>query len=229
MIKHFPKLLLLACSVAFWGAATAADVTVKGEVLEVKDVDSYTYLRLKTAQGEVWSAVLTAPVKKGEVVTIENAVQMDNFQSNTLKKTFPVIYFGSLVGAPEYVAPKMGAATAPIAKADLMADVKVPRATGAQAYTVAEIINKSTTLKDKNVVLRARVVKVNGGILGKNWLHVRDGSGSESDATNDLLVTSADTARLGDTVLINGTVRADKDFGGGYAFKVMVEGATLKP
>ena len=228
-MKHFSKTLLLACSVAFCGAVNAEDVTVKGEVLEVKDVDSYTYLRMKTAKGEVWSAVLTAPVKKGEVVTIENAVQMDNFQSNTLKKTFPVIYFGSLVGAPEHVAPKMGAATAPIAKADLMADVKVPKASGAQAYTVAEIINKSTTLKDKNVVLRARVVKVNTAILGKNWLHVRDGSGSEADATNDLLVTSADTARLGDTVLINGIVRADKDFGGGYAFKVMVEGATLKP
>ena len=228
-MTHFPKLLLLACGVAFWGAAVAEDVTVKGEVLEIRDVDSYTYLRMKTAKGEVWSAVLTAPVKKGEVVTIENAVQMDNFQSNTLKKTFPVIYFGNLVGAPEYVAPKSSAATAPVTKADLAANVKVPKATGAQAYTVAEIIGKGAALKDKNVVLRARVVKFNPAIMGKNWLHVRDGSGSEADGSNDLLVTSADTAKLGDTVLINGTVRADKDFGGGYAFKVMVEGATLKP
>ena len=227
-MTHFLKPLLLACGVAFWGAATAADVTVKGEVLEIRDVDSYTYLRLKSAQGEVWSAVLTAPVKKGEVVTVENAVQMDNFQSNTLKKTFPIIYFGSLAGAPES-APKLSAADAPIAKADLVADVKVAKATGAQAYTVAEIIGKSTALKDKNVLLRARVVKVNGGIMGKNWLHVRDGSGSDADATNDLLVTSAETAKLGDTVLISGTVRNDKDFGGGYAYKVLIEGATLKP
>lgn len=227
-MKNLPKLLLLACSVAFWGAAVAADVTLKGEVLEIKDVDSYTYLRLKTEKGEVWSAVLTAPVKKGEIVTIENAVQMDNFQSNTLKKTFPIIYFGSLVGAPEYVPPKLSAATAPLAKADLVADVKVPKATGAQAYTVAEIIGKGAALKDKNVLLRARVVKLNAAIMGKNWLHVRDGSGSEADGTNDLLVTSADTAKLGDTVLISGTVRNDKDFGGGYAYKVLVEGATLK-
>ena len=228
-MTHFPKLLLLACGVAFWGAAVAEDVTVKGEVLEIRDVDSYTYLRMKTAKGEVWSAVLTAPVKKGEVVTIENAVQMDNFQSNTLKKTFPVIYFGSLVGAPEHVAPKMGATPSPLAKAELVADVKVPKATGAQAYTVAEIIGKGAALKDKNVVLRARVVKFNPAIMGKNWLHVRDGSGSEADGSNDLLVTSADTAKVGDTVLVSGTVRNDKDFGGGYAFKVLVEGATLKP
>lgn len=227
-MKHFPKLILLACGVAFWGAAAAADATVKGEVLEIKDVESYTYLRLKTAQGEVWSAVLTAPVKKGALVTIENAVQMDNFQSNTLKKTFPVIYFGSLVGAPESAAPKLSAANAPAAKADVVADVKVAKATGAQAYTVAEIIGKSTALKDKNVQLRARVVKFNGGIMGKNWLHVRDGSGAEADASNDLLVTSADSAKLGDTVLISGTVRNDKDFGGGYAYKVLIEDAKLK-
>ncbi len=229
MIKQIPKLFLLVCGLAMLGTATAEDVTVKGEVLEIRDVDSYTYLRLKTANGEVWSAVLTAPVKKGATVTIENAVQMDNFQSNTLKKTFPVIYFGSLAGAPESAPQKLGAITTPATKADLMADVKVPKATGAQAYTVAEIIGKSAALKDKDVLLRARVVKLNAAIMGKNWLHVRDGSGSEAEATNDLLVTSVDTAKVGDTVLISGTVRADKDFGGGYAYKVLVEGATLKP
>jgi hypothetical protein len=43
---------------------------LKGEVLEVIDVDAYTYLRLKTASGEIWAAVAKVPAKKGATVTI---------------------------------------------------------------------------------------------------------------------------------------------------------------
>src|SRR5471030_1039771 len=102
------KILLAICMIiaaAFAGAAEKANpvppaaMTVKGEVLEVKDVDSYTYLRLKTKDGETWAAVNTAALKKGAKVTIENAMVMTNFESKTLKKTFSTIVFGTLAGA----------------------------------------------------------------------------------------------------------------------------------
>ena len=82
------------------GIATAADSpvtsaqTFKGEVLEAKDVDIYTYLRLKTKDGEIWAAVNKSPVKVGSEVTISNPMMMNNFESKTLKKTFDKIVFG---------------------------------------------------------------------------------------------------------------------------------------
>src|SRR5215208_7807245 len=102
------KVLLVTCMLAaapfVWAAdksappAPAANA-VTGEVLEVQNVESYTYLRLKTAQGETWAAVPTAAVKKGAKVTIENPNVMKNFESKTLKKTFPTVVFGTLAGA----------------------------------------------------------------------------------------------------------------------------------
>jgi hypothetical protein len=213
-------------------AATAPSVIVTGKVLEVKNVDSYTYLRLNTNNGDLWAAVMKAPVRKGSTVTVENGVVMNNFESKSLKKTFPVILFGSLGGAAAVAPSGHGMGTAyplvPGKKLEAINDAPVAKAGGANARTVAEIISQRAELKDKPVLLRGKVVKYNPSIMGKNWIHLRDGSGSAADETNDILVTSAIETRVGDIVTIKGTVRTDKDFGSGYAYKVLIEEATLQ-
>lgn len=217
-------------------APAATGATVKGQVLEVKDVDAYTYLRLKTKDGEQWAAVNKAPVKQGAEVTIENAAVMKNFESKTLKRKFDTIVFGSLAGATPVAAAgtppagggkDLGAMHSGMSKAVDVGDVKVAKASGADARTVAEIVGKPGELKNKPVVVRAKVVKFTPAILGKNWIHVRDGTGSDADGTNDVLVTSQAEAKVGDVVLIKGIVRTDVDLGSGYAYKVLVEEATL--
>jgi len=213
--------------------ADAPSASVTGKVLEVKNVDSYTYLRLATPNGELWAAVMTAKVKKGSTVTIENGVMMSNFYSKSLKQTFPQVLFGALAGSATANASggrAMGSAypLVPAKKLEKINDAPVAKASGANARTVAEIIAKSAELKDKPVLLRGKVVKFNGGIMGKNWLHLRDGSGSADSETNDILVTSAAEAKVGDVVTVKGTIRTDKDFGAGYAYKVLIEDATLQ-
>ncbi|MDD5296460.1 MAG: hypothetical protein PHU46_06060 [Rhodocyclaceae bacterium] len=204
-----------------------AAASVKGEVLEILEVDSYTYLRLKTKDGETWAAVAKAPVKKGAQVTVENAMVMNNFESKSLKRTFPTILFGSLPGAAG-AAPAMGHGAGAKPAVDTE-HIKVSKATGPNARTVAEIVTKAAELKDKPVVVRGKVVKFNPEIMGKNWVHLRDGTGSAEKNSNDILVTTAGQAKPGDVVTVKGTVRTDKDFGSGYAYKVMIEEATLQP
>ena len=214
-------------------AASPSAQTLKGEVLEVKDVDAYTYLRLKTKDGEMWAAVNKAPVKKGAQVTIENAAMMNNFVSKTLNKTFDHIVFGTLAGAGS----AKGAAPAKTDMASMHAgvpatpevtDVKVPKASGPDARTVAEIVGGKAALKGKSVLVRGKVVKFTPEVMGKNWIHLRDGSGSAADKTNDILVTTKEETRIGDIVLVKGVVRTDVDLGSGYAYAVMVEEATLQ-
>ncbi len=72
------------------------DTALNGDVLETLPVSKYTYLRLRTSTGEVWAAVPSAPIAVGSHVAIENATRMDDFKSTTLKRTFQVIYFGTL-------------------------------------------------------------------------------------------------------------------------------------
>lgn len=217
----FASALLLAALVA---QASAAN-TVQGKVLEVKNTDSYTYLLLRVGTQETWAAVGLSKIKPGATVTLENAMEMKNFESKALKKTFPSIFFGNLQG-------ETGAAANPSYAAKdavLAADVKVSKAGGPNGQTVADVLSKAATLNNKSVAIHAKVVKVNSGIMGKNWVHLRDGSGKGEDGSNDLLVTTTAEVVLGSTVTASGTVRTNKDFGSGYAYKVLLEDASFKP
>lgn len=228
------KVLLSACLILASTLAAAADLrstaapgALRGEVLEVRDVDSYTYLRLKTRDGETWAAVPKAAIRTGALVSIEDPMVMKNFESKSLKKTFDTVVFGNLAAGEGKTAGK----EAPLAHANVIrdkADAKVARAAGANAHTVAEIVSGAAALKDKPVVVRGRVVKFNAQIMGKNWVHLRDGSGTDAAGTNDVLLTTTDTAQPGDVVTASGVVRTDRDFGSGYAYKVLIEEATLQ-
>ncbi len=235
------KVLLATCLLVFssfiWAAENPAPASpptaiVKGEVLEVKDVESYTYLLLKTREGETWAAVDKATVKKGDEVTLENVTVMNNFESKSLKKTFPTILFGTLGGAgtvaPAGHVPGSSYPATAASKPEAVKDEHIDKASGANSQTVADVMTRSAKLKHKPVLVRGKVVKYNPGIMGKNWVHLRDGSGSAADGSNDLLVTTMSTTKVGDVVTAKGIVSTDRDFGAGYAYKVVVEEATLQ-
>jgi hypothetical protein len=206
----------------------AQTAPLTGTVLEVKDVPSYTYLRLRTKEGEVWTAVPTAPVKVGAEVTIIDPQPMDGFRSGTLDRTFDRIYFGTVTSREaQPAAPDVGAMHAAAGKGAAVPTVKVEKAKGPNAQTVAGIATGAASLKGKSVTVRGQVVKFNPEVMGKNWIHLRDGTGSAADGSNDILVVTSDTARVGDVVQVAGTVRTDRDFGSGYAYKVLVEEARV--
>jgi hypothetical protein len=218
--------VLLAAAGTTLAMPASSTASLAGEVLETRDVESYTYLRLKTKEGEVWAAVPASTVKKGARVTIENAMPMENFESKTLKRKFDRIVFGTIAGAnAKASAPLGGPHGAPAVAAVPVA--KVAKATGPEAKTVAEVVGGRKSLKDKTVLVRGQVVKVNMGIMGKNWVHLQDGSGSAANSTNDILVTTQDKAAVGDILNAKGTVRTDVNLGSGYAYAVLIEDAAL--
>lgn len=211
------------------GAAPASGEGLSGKVLERLDASPYCYLRLKTAKGEVWAAVPEAKIEKGADVTVANPMLMSNFESKTLKRTFAEVYFGTLAtaGAAAGAAPA-GNPHAGVAQTAPAIEVgKVDKATGADARTVSEVWAQKASLKGKSVTIRGKVVKYSAGVMGKNWLHLQDGSGDAKKGTNDITVTSKDEAAKGDTVTIKGTVSTDKDFGAGYTYAIIVEDAKV--
>lgn len=219
---------------------TAPANVLTGKVQESIDASSYTYLRLATASGEVWAAVPTTKAAVGSEVTVQGPMWMENFQSKTLNRTWPRIAFGTLATA-EAAAPAPAAAGAGMFAAQAAAmppghpattapadvgPVSVSKAAGPQGRTIADVYRTRAQLKDKKVAVRGKVVKATLGVMGKNWLHLRDGTGDGASA--DLTVASADAAAVGDTVVVTGTVHLDRDLGAGYHYDVLVEDAAVK-
>jgi hypothetical protein len=198
---------------------------LSGKVLESIPAPPYVYLRLQTAQGEIWAAVSDAPVEVGAEVTVYQSMRMSQFASKSLQRTFDEIYFGSLTapGAPV----SAGNPHAGLAQPTATAVDKVEKASGADARSVEETWSQGAALAGKTVVVRGKVVKYNPGVMGKNWIHIQDGSGDAAKGTNDLTVTSMDEAAIGDIVTVTGTVSVDKDFGAGYRYPIIVEEAKV--
>lgn len=228
-----------AQSAALPGNVTQPEETaVTGTVAETIDAGPYTYLRLKTASGEVWAAVNEVKLKAGTEVTVGNAIWMANFESKTLNRKFDRILFGSLMGEgaaaaalppghPSTSAMAQAPASGAAAPAADQGDVKVEKAPGKDSKTVAEIYANKAALKGVEVVVRGRVVKFNPEIMGRNWLHLRDGSGSAEKQDNDITITTSDVVAKGDIVTLRGKVALDQDFTAGYAYPVMIEGAKV--
>ena len=202
-----------------------------GTLVERIAVAPYVYLRLKTATGELWVAVLEAPLVVGASVTVYNALLMEQFESKTLKRTFDRIYFGSLdapgalpseMAATDGQATTAGAPPAPDAQV-----TPVAKATGADARTIAELWTQKDRLANTVVSVRGTVVKYNAAVMGKNWIHLQDGSGDAAKGTHDITVTTLDAVTVGATVTITGTVRLNRDVGAGYTYAVLVEDAKV--
>lgn len=95
----------------------------------------------------------------------------------------------------------------------------------AESKTVAALYQDKVALAGKLVRVQGTVVKVNNAIMKRNFLHVQDGTGKQG--TDDLTVTSQQTANVGDKVLVTGRVAVDRDFGAGYSYPLLLEEATI--
>lgn len=230
-----------AAPIASHGAEAAAGAeTITGTVAETMDAASYTYVRVKTAdRGEVWAAASKFPVAVGDRVSIAVEVPMQNFHSESLNRDFPVIYFASSVTTGDGAAaaqglpqghPPTGMPPGHPATGTTKAPVEAPAeriAPPAGGTAIADVWAKKDTLAGQSLVVRGKVMKFNGGIMGRNWIHLQDGSGSEKDGTHDLTVTTSAEVKPGDVVTVRGTLAVDKDFSAGYRYAVILEDAEL--
>jgi hypothetical protein len=198
-----------------------------GKVLETMDSGRYTYVLLEQEDANLWVAVPRMSVQTGQEISLRKGIEMKDFESKTLNRTFPkIIFSGGLADQHKReMMKKMGSGGSIVLPKE---DVTVKKAPGANAYTVAEIHQKSGDLEGKKVVVRGKVIKISANIMKRNWIHLQDGSGDAKSATHDLVVTSSDLPSSGDVVTVSGTLSRDKDFGRGYRYAVIVEDAKIQ-
>ena len=199
---------------------------VTGVVEETIPASKYIYLKLATAEGETWAAVPKAAVKKGDTATVVGAALMREFKSKTLGRTFDKIWFGTLKQAPKANAGTPKALPAANGATKAAPNTKAPGG-NVGTLSIAQLHAQGAGLAGKTVTVKGKVVKFNAQILGRNWLHLQDGSGDATQKNHDITVTTNATAAVGDQVTAKGLVILNKDFGGGYKYTIMIEQAVV--
>ncbi|NLX19954.1 MAG: hypothetical protein GXY53_11855 [Desulfobulbus sp.] len=107
-------------------------------------------------------------------------------------------------------------------------ELNIDKATGPDSYSVGECFQQGKDLNGKTVRVRGKIMKVSRMIMGKNWLHLQDGSGDPKKNHHDLVITTTEDVEEGSIITIAGTLAFDRDFGAGYKYEVIVEDAKIE-
>ena len=223
------------------GVPVQNEVPVNANVFEVKEVvqgDTYTYLNVKEGMAEKWVAVSKQDVNTGDVFYYDNELEMNNFHSKEIDRTFDVIYFVSQISKTPLAQAQspMGGMMPGMGGGDMAAhsgrvateehnEISVEKS--GDEITIAQVFDNQKDYSGKEIEIRGVVVKVNRSVMGKNWIHIQDGT-SGSDGNFDLTITSQDVANVDDEVTFKGKITLNKDFGAGYFYDVIMEDATLE-
>lgn len=225
--------------------------TVTGTIVETMNASGYTYMLIESGTEKNWVAIPAITVEKGATVNYYEGMVMKNFTSKTLNRTFDAVIFSSGLADQKAKAtqqPAPGDSFSAAVKAEKstvspspemeisagsagaiapLEEIFVEKATAANGYTVKEIFDKGKELSGQKVQVRGKVVKFSPMIMGKNWIHLQDGTGDPMKNSHDLVVTAGETVEVNNVITIEGVLAAEKDFGAGYKYAVIIEDAAI--
>jgi len=192
-------------------------------VKEVVQTSSYTYILLQEEDAEYWAAVSKTEIEEGKTYYYESFMEMKDFPSKELNKTFESIYFLSEISDQPIPTAQEAAEQQHTGKANTDKNESISITPSEGAVTISEIYKNRNEYAEKTVKVTGQVIKVNTGIMNKNWLHIQDGTADGEDY--DLTITTDDIASIGDVVIFEGKISLNKDFGYGYSYSVLMEDA----
>jgi len=197
-------------------------------VLEFANAGTYTYVKLDDHGKVFWGAITAREVEVGKSYIYKPALMMRNFPSKQLGKTFDSVMFIQDFSDAKHVHESSIARSEPQAhtKTAPQSGINVEPAKGGK--TIAQIYADRSGLNGNKVTVSGKVVKISENIMNRHWIHIQDGT--DSNGNVDLTVTTDMPLdfKVGDVVTFSGVLAADKDFGAGYKYAAIIEGASWK-
>ena len=195
-------------------------------IKEVLQTTSYTYLLGEENGKQRWLAVPKMAANEGDTYYYQGGMDMGNFTSKELNRTFESIVFLNGVISPGEMQGGKTTLVQSNQKSD-MSEKKIEEkiSPAAGGVTIENLIANKEKYAGKIVKIRGKVTKYNSKILGKNWLHLQDGTGNS--ASFDLTATTADEVNVGDVITIEGVIVLNKDFGAGYKYDIILENGKI--
>ncbi len=196
-----------------------------GVVEETLQASSYTYLKLKEADGEHWIAITKRELNPGTTVYYKPDLEMKDFESKDLQRTFSSIFFVSAISdRPDLQSGGSGMGmTGNHPQTPALPEISVEQPK--DGVSIAELAKNRSAYAGKIIKVRGQVTKYNPNIMGRNWVHIQDGT--KEGPVFDLTVTTQDQTAKGETVTFEGTIVLDKDFGAGYKYAIIMEKARI--
>jgi len=229
MIKNISSFILLI-SLGFTLYAQTGQINPGHEgihkvvVQAVLQTTNYTYLGVRENEDTTWLAVPKMEAMPGEIYYYQGGNEMVDFRSSSLNRTFKSVWFlGGVISEEDMLKSTSGltlSQSSPGSKAEeSKSDIKIEPVEG--GISIGELLANPEKCAGQTVKVKGQVTKFSLSIMGKNWIHLQDGT--EFEGQFDFVVTTNEVVKAGDIILLEGTVSVNKDFGYGYFYKVIME------
>jgi len=87
---------------------------------------------------------------------------------------------------------------------------------------ISDLLANRKDYSGKTIKVTGQVTKFNPAIMGKNWIHIQDGT--EYQGGFELTITTDQIVTVGESITFEGNIVIDKDLGHGYFYSVLMEG-----
>ncbi len=200
-----------------------SDYDYNGVVQEVIQTSNYTYCLVQDENNKKWVAIAKADINKGQTLYYNQGLEMNDFHSKQLDRTFPSVFFVQKASTNPNDETKASMPQTPVKPTIVKTEINVDKADG--GITIAELFANKDKYAGKKVKVRGKVTKFNAAIMNKNWAHIQDGT--DYDGNFDLTVTTVEGVNKDAVVTFEGIIAVDKDFGSGYSYSVIMEEANI--
>jgi len=187
------------------------------------DGGGYMYLNVDENGNKYWMAIANTAVNIGDTYYYDEGLLMKDFESKELGRTFDLITFADGIRTTEIK--EVTKKENPHSKSDssVVETIKIEKPEN--GTSLEELFSKKESFSKKSIVVKGKVVKVNNGIMDKNWVHISDGT--QFEGKKSLTITTLEKVKVGDIVTFEGTIILDKDFGQGYIYDILLEEGKL--
>lgn len=198
--------------------------TINGDVHsvvveEILPTSKYVYLYVKEGNDKFWIATIKKDVQVGKAYFYKGGLLKTNFESKEHNRVFDKIYLVSNIVESDHG----GSMSNPVSSAPnnsnevRIASSEIVEVKG--SIKIAELVNNAGIYEGKVVQISGKCVKLNPNIMGRNWIHLQDGSKDDFD----LVITSEIPIPEGTQITMEGKVVLNKDFGAGYRYDIILE------
>ncbi len=198
---------------------TKNDIRHKVIAKNFENAGMYTYVEVSENNEDYWVAIPKGNIEIGQTYFYKGGMKMVNFKSTELNKTFDEVWF--LQDLYKDNSSKNNSGHSQNKTNDLLKIIQQPE----NGTSLEKLLSDPESFKNKEIIIKGQVVKINKNILERNWIHLKDGT-TFNDKTQ-ITITSKDSASIGDIVTIKGKLILDKDFGYGYVYPVLIENGEL--
>ena len=202
-------------------------------VNEVLKTSKYLYINVNEKDEQFWIATKIMDVVVGETYHYKGGLLKTNYESKEHQRVFEKIYLVSnrLVHANHGTNSNLNEGNKLITKQDEIISEPVPAVKPSKkveikgSLKISELVQNFSKYEDQIVQISGVCVKINAGIMSRNWIHLKDGSRDDYD----LVITSNIFVKEGEVITMKAKVSLNKDFGAGYKYEMILEDGILVP